>query len=114
MIRVIAEDRDRTRPAPGPTRSCTSSADASDEEKTTLKISISGARGIVGDSLTPQLAAALAQAFGTYVGGGPSWSAATPAAPGAMLCEAVFAGLLAVGLPARRGRASAPSPPSSS
>ena len=38
---------------------------------TTLKISISGARGIIGDSLTPQLAAALAQAFGTYVGGGP-------------------------------------------
>ncbi len=41
------------------------------KSKTTLKISISGARGIVGDSLTPQLAAALAQAFGTYVGGGP-------------------------------------------
>ena len=38
---------------------------------TTLKISISGARGIIGDSLTPQLTAALAQAFGTYVGGGP-------------------------------------------
>jgi len=36
-----------------------------------LKISISGVRGMIGDSLTPQLAAAFAQAFGTYVGGGP-------------------------------------------
>ena len=31
----------------------------------TLKISISGVRGVVGDSLTPELVARFAQAFGT-------------------------------------------------
>ena len=36
----------------------------------TLKISISGVRGVVGDSLTPELVARFAQAFGTWVGGG--------------------------------------------
>lgn len=67
------------------------------KSKTTLKISISGARGIVGDSLTPQLAAALAQAFGTYVGGGPVLVGRDARRSGVMLCEAVSAGLLAVG-----------------
>src|ERR1700755_1300289 len=36
----------------------------------TLKISISGVRGVVGDSLTPTLLVRFAQAFGTYVGSG--------------------------------------------
>ena len=36
----------------------------------TLKISISGVRGVVGDSLTPALLARFAQAFGTYTGSG--------------------------------------------
>ncbi|MCX6559636.1 MAG: phosphoglucosamine mutase [Candidatus Aminicenantes bacterium] len=67
------------------------------KSKTTLKISISGARGIVGDSLTPQLAAALAQAFGTYVGGGPVLVGRDARRSGIMLSEAVSAGLLAVG-----------------
>ena len=64
---------------------------------TTLKISISGARGIIGDSLTPQLTAALAQAFGTYVGGGPILVGRDARRSGIMLTEAVIAGLLAVG-----------------
>jgi phosphomannomutase len=64
---------------------------------TTLKISISGARGIVGDSLTPQLTAALAQAFGTYVGGGPILVGRDARRSGTMLAEAVAAGLLAAG-----------------
>ncbi|NMD10667.1 MAG: phosphoglucosamine mutase [Acidobacteria bacterium] len=64
---------------------------------TTLKISISGARGIIGDSLTPQLAAALAQAFGTYVGGGPVLVGRDARSSGIMLAEAVVSGLLAVG-----------------
>jgi phosphomannomutase len=64
---------------------------------TTLKISISGARGIIGDSLTPQLAAALAQAFGTYIGGGPILVGRDARRSGIMLSEAVTAGLLAVG-----------------
>ncbi len=36
-----------------------------------LKIGISGVRGVVGDSLTPQLVASFAGAFGTYAGAGP-------------------------------------------
>jgi len=63
----------------------------------TLKISISGARGIIGDSLTPQLAATLAQAFGTYVGGGPVLVGRDARASGIMLAEAVVSGLLSVG-----------------
>ena len=35
-----------------------------------LKIGVSGIRGVVGEFLTPALAAAFAQAFGTYVGAG--------------------------------------------
>jgi len=34
----------------------------------TLKISISGVRGVIGESLTPSLLTRFAQAFGTYVG----------------------------------------------
>ena len=34
----------------------------------TLKISISGVRGVIGESLTPILLTRFAQAFGTYVG----------------------------------------------
>ncbi len=64
---------------------------------TTLKISISGVRGIIGDSLTPQLAAALAQAFGTYIGGGPILVGRDARRSGIMLSEAVTAGLLSVG-----------------
>ena len=33
-----------------------------------LKIGVSGIRGVVGEFLTPSLACAFAQAFGTYVG----------------------------------------------
>ena len=35
----------------------------------TLKISISGVRGVIGESLTPILLTRFSQAFGTYVGG---------------------------------------------
>ena len=62
-----------------------------------LKISISGVRGIIGDSLTPQLAAAFAQAFGTYVGGGPVIVGRDARPSGTMIEQAVIAGLLAVG-----------------
>lgn len=62
-----------------------------------LKISISGARGIIGESLTPQLAAALAQAFGASLGGGPVLVGRDARSSGIMLAEAVTAGLLAVG-----------------
>jgi len=62
-----------------------------------LKISISGVRGIIGDSLTPQLAAAFAQAFGTYIGGGPAIVGQDARPSGTMIKQAVISGLLAVG-----------------
>lgn len=62
-----------------------------------LKISISGVRGIIGDSLTPQLAGALAQAFGTYVGGGPVIVGRDARASGRMILQAVISGLLSSG-----------------
>ncbi|NLO73492.1 MAG: phosphoglucosamine mutase, partial [candidate division WS1 bacterium] len=36
----------------------------------TLKTGISGVRGVVGQSFTPQLVSDFGQAFGTYLGGG--------------------------------------------
>ena len=63
-----------------------------------LKIGVSGIRGVVGEFLTPALACAFAQAFGTYVGagrvrGGPRY----PRRAGQMLEHAVQCGLLAAG-----------------
>lgn len=36
-----------------------------------LKIGITGVRGVVGESFTPELVVEFAQAFGTYMDGGP-------------------------------------------
>ena len=62
-----------------------------------LKIGISGVRGIVGDSLTPQLANCFAQAFGTYIGTGKVIVGQDARNSGTMIKNAVFAGLLSVG-----------------
>jgi phosphomannomutase len=62
-----------------------------------LKIGVSGVRGVVGDFLTPAIATAFAQAFGTYVGGGPVVLGRDTRASGAMLVHAVTGGLLASG-----------------
>jgi phosphomannomutase len=62
-----------------------------------LKISVSGIRGVVGDFLTPNLACAFAQAFGTYVGPGPVVIGRDTRASGEMLEHAVTCGLLAAG-----------------
>ena len=62
-----------------------------------LKIGISGVRGIVGDSLTPQLAASFAQAFGTYIGSGKVIVGQDARTSGTMIKNAVFSGLLSVG-----------------
>ena len=62
-----------------------------------LKIGVSGIRGVVGDFLTPSLACAFAQAFGTYVGPGRVVVGRDTRRSGPMLQHAVCCGLLAAG-----------------
>jgi phosphomannomutase len=62
-----------------------------------LKIGVSGIRGVVGDFLTPNLACAFAQAFGTYVGQGRVVLGRDTRSTGEMLEHAVTCGLLAAG-----------------
>src|SRR5436190_6039061 len=62
-----------------------------------LKIGVSGIRGVVGEFLTPGLACAFAQAFGTYVAGGRVVVGRDTRASGPMLQHAVTCGLLATG-----------------
>lgn len=65
--------------------------------KEALKVGVSGVRGIVGDSFTPQLAAGFAQAFGTFVGQGPVVVGRDTRPSGLMIEYAVVAGLQSVG-----------------
>ena len=62
-----------------------------------LKISISGVRGVVGDSLTPEMVTRFAQAFGTYVGAGRVVIGRDPRTSGEMVRQAVVAGLSSSG-----------------
>jgi len=62
-----------------------------------LKIGVSGIRGVVGEFLTPGLACAFGQAFGTYVGPGRVVIGRDTRASGEMLQHAVTCGLLASG-----------------
>ena len=63
----------------------------------TLKISISGVRGVIGDSLTPTLLTRFAQAFGTYTGAGAIVIGRDPRTSGEMVKHAVVAGILSSG-----------------
>ncbi|HEV2762613.1 MAG TPA: hypothetical protein VGV38_06425, partial [Pyrinomonadaceae bacterium] len=63
----------------------------------TLKISISGVRGVVGESLTPTLLVRFAQAFGTYAGSGSVVIGRDTRTSGEMVRQAVVAGLLSSG-----------------
>ncbi len=63
----------------------------------TLKISISGVRGVIGDSLTPAMLTRFAQAFGTYIGSGTVVIGRDPRTSGEMVKQAVIAGLLSSG-----------------
>lgn len=65
--------------------------------KETLKIGVSGVRGVVGESFTPQLAVSFAQAFGAFVGEGPVLVGRDTRPSGAMVEWAVIAGLQSVG-----------------
>jgi phosphomannomutase len=62
-----------------------------------LKIGITGVRGVVGQTLTPELVIRFAEAFGTYVDGGRVLVCRDPRPSGPMLQAAVTSGLLAVG-----------------
>ncbi|MFL6334395.1 MAG: phosphoglucosamine mutase [Pyrinomonadaceae bacterium] len=63
----------------------------------TLKISISGVRGVVGESLTPTLLVRFAQAFGTYTGSGTVVIGRDTRTSGEMVKQSVVAGLLSSG-----------------
>jgi phosphomannomutase len=63
----------------------------------TLKISISGVRGVVGDSLTPVLLTRFTQAFGTCMGPGRIVIGRDTRTSGEMVRQAVIAGLLSAG-----------------
>lgn len=63
----------------------------------TLKTGISGVRGVVGDSLTPQLLMGFAQAFGTYLDGGTVLIGRDTRPSGDMARNALIGGLLATG-----------------
>ncbi len=62
-----------------------------------LKLSMLGVRGVVGETLTPELIVAFAQAFGTWSGGGTILVSRDPRSSGEMVASAVFSGLLATG-----------------
>jgi phosphomannomutase len=62
-----------------------------------LKIGISGVRGIVGESLTPELIVSFAQAFGTYLDSRRILVCRDTRSSGPMVKAAVVSGLLAAG-----------------
>ncbi len=65
--------------------------------KESLKIGVSGVRGVVGESFTPQIALLFAQAFGTFVGRGSVIVGRDSRPSGQMIEQAVVAGLQSVG-----------------
>jgi phosphomannomutase len=63
----------------------------------TLMMSVSGVRGIVGETMTPELAVQLGAAFGSHLGGGEIIIGRDSRPSGELLESAVKSGLLAVG-----------------
>lgn len=66
-------------------------------QKQSLKIGVSGVRGIVGEALTPQLLGSFAEAFGSYVGRGKVMVGSDTRTSKEMVKYAVFSGLLSSG-----------------
>lgn len=62
-----------------------------------LKIGISGVRGVVGETLTPELVVGFAQAFGSYLDSGRILVCRDTRPSGPMVAASVYAGLLASG-----------------
>ncbi len=74
-----------------------------------LKVTTSGVRGIIGESLSPQILTSFAAAFGTYCGTGPIVIASDTRPSRELVRHAVLAGLLSVGCtPVDLGIAPAP------
>jgi phosphomannomutase len=61
------------------------------------KIGVSGVRGVIGESLTPQLVTSYAAAFGNYCGAGPILIGSDTRPSREMIKQAAVAGLLSVG-----------------
>jgi phosphomannomutase len=62
-----------------------------------LMIGVSGVRGVIGSSLTPELITRFSMAFGTYMKGGSVVVGRDTRNSGAMVKHSVFAGLMASG-----------------
>jgi phosphomannomutase len=62
-----------------------------------LKIGITGVRGIVGETFTPEVAVGFSQSFGTYLDGGRILVCRDTRPSGPMVRAAVISGLLAAG-----------------
>ncbi len=62
-----------------------------------LMMSVSGVRGVIGESMTPVLAAELGCAFGTFLGGGRVVVGRDSRPSGPMIQQALVAGLTAAG-----------------
>jgi len=69
----------------------------SEDQHSDLMISVSGVRGIVGRSLTPELIVRLGQAYGTYIRSGRVVVGRDTRVSGEMVKHALFSGLLAAG-----------------
>ena len=63
----------------------------------TLKIGVSGVRGYVPDSLTPEIILDFAKAFGTYLGGGKVLVGSDPRSSSEFIKGIIFSGLLSTG-----------------
>jgi phosphomannomutase len=66
-------------------------------ELKTLKISVSGVRGVVGETLTPELLVRFAEAYGSYIRGGKVVLGRDTRPSGEMVRQAVYAGLISTG-----------------
>lgn len=70
---------------------------ANEEKEMTLMMSVSGVRGIIGETMTPELAAGIGAAYGTFLGGGTVVLGMDSRPSGEMVESAVKSGLLAAG-----------------
>ena len=66
-------------------------------DKVTLMIGVSGVRGIVGETLTPELVTRLGIAFGTYMNSGKIIVCRDTRVSGVMIKHSVLAGLISTG-----------------